>query len=888
MDEHEFSPRQPAWRRYLRMIRPNPAADFDDELRDHIESTVEALVARGLSLDDARAEAMRRFGDASRVRSEVRRVDARHLARRSRLATLEMLAYDLRHALRALRRSPAFALVATISIALGVAANATVFSAVNAVLFRPIPGTHASGLVRVYVNHHSPFDWRDLAWFRERASSFDHVVGERSTAMSFRASGRDEPERVRASYVTQGFFPGLGARMALGRAFDVADREAVNAPVAVLSWAFWQRRFAGDSSIIGRSILIGDHPLTVVGVMAPEFRGSVIMWAPDVVVPFAIAPVLTGRRLEEFGGSFYTTARLRSEVSMRQASGELGALMGRLALTDRERYEGMTVRLDHTRGVNAELRAGVAAGSAFLMMMVGMVLLVACANVANLLLGRAAARRAEIGVRLAIGASRGRLVRQLLTESFLLAGLGTVAGFAIAVLLTRLIGAAIPPEAGMDAHFLAPDGRVLLFTGVLCVATALLFGTVPALRSSSADLVTLLKGSDSARRRRRGLLVSAQCAMCVLLLAVASLFVRSLTSMRSLDPGFRADGIVDVALDLGLAGDTRDAHRTFATILQDAASLPGVESATLAAVVPLSGNNMETVVLPEGNIVANRRDAPGVYFNIVGPRYFETLRIPLARGREFTDRDDAGAPRVAVLNETAARRLWPDESALGKRLHFGAADGPLVEIVGVAGDADYVMPGEEAKPTVYVPVAQERRAEMTLQLRTTADLATVRRAAWDLLDRVVPGLPPAPVSRMTDDMAITLIPVRVGAGLLGAFGALALVLAAAGIYGVAAYSVARRTREIGIRAALGATKRRLVGMVLVESARRVGAGAAVGVLLTIGVAAALSRVMYGVHALDVVVLVGVVLAIGVVALVATLAPARSAARADPARAMRTE
>jgi predicted permease len=889
MSEH----REPKWRRYLRLVRPNLGADLDDELRDHLDSAAEALVARGMSPEAARAEALRRFGDLKRVAGEVRRLDERHATATRRMAGLETFLYDLRHGARALRRSPGFALVAALSIALGVAANATVFSVVNALLLRPIPGTHSDRLMRMYVNHHSPFDWHDLSWFRERVTSLENVVGERYSAMAFRASPADESERVQMSWVTRGFFGTLGVRMALGRAFEGDEASGrAGEPVAVLTYPFWQRRFAGDSSVIGRTILLGDHPLTILGVTAPDFRSSVMTWAPGVIVPLSAAPILTGRPLDDFGGSFYTTVRLASGASVESAGSELRALMARLALTDTARYERTTVRLDHVRGVNAELRQPVAAGSAFLMGMVGLVLLIACANVANLLLGRAAARRTEIGVRLAIGASRARLVRQMLTESLLLAAIGSAFGFASAWVLTRLMAAAIPPEAGLDAAYFAPDARVLAFTALLCVATTILFGALPALRAASPNLVGLLKGSDAqARLRKRGWLVATQTAMCVLLLAVAATFLRSLSSLRAVDPGFRADDIVDVAIDLGLAGQSGgvdDRATTFARIVEAAKEVPGVDGVTLTAIVPLSGNNMETRVLPEGMSVASRRDAPATYFHTVGEDYFSTMRIPLRRGREFGRDDRAGSARIAVISETAARRLFPSGEALGKRFHWGAADGPLVEVVGVAPDVAYVMPGEAPKSVVYVPFAQEPRREMVLQLRTKAALPETRRAVWEKLRTILPALPPPPVTRMVDDMAITLLPVRWGAILLGAFGTLALMLAAAGIYGVAAYSVARRTREIGIRAALGATRARLVRMVLWESGQRVGVGAAVGLLVTIAASAALSRVLYGVQPMDLVVLGGVAGIIATVAIVATLAPARRAARTDPVAAMRTE
>jgi len=888
--DHDPSPtREPTWRRYLRFLRPNPAADLDDELRDHIESTVDELVARGMPRDAARAEAARRFGDVSRVRDLVHRLDERHFTRRNRLAVLETVVQDVRYAARGLRRSPAFTIVATISIALGIAANATIFSVANALLLRPIPGANADGLVRIYQNHHSPFQWDQLSWYRDHNRSFDYIIGERHQSMSFRPALNADAERARGSFVTRDFFRALGVRMALGRAFDSDDRDAAAPPVVVISYAFWQRRFAGDSTVLGRTVALADHPVTIVGIASPAFRSSVLGWTPDVFVPLSIMPVLTGQSLADFGGSFYTTGRLRRGIDMGAAEAELRGLTRQLVMTDTARYAGMTARLDHIRGVNAEDRAGFVVGSAFVMSMVGFVLLIGCANVANMLLGRAATRRTEFGVRLAIGANRLRLVRQLLTESLMIAAIGGVAGFVVARALTRALPSLLPPEAGLDNTFLQPDVRVVAFTSVLCILTTLVFGLAPALRAASTDVIAMLKGSDSRVRRirRRGALVVGQAALCVVLLAVASLFLRSLASSRTVDPGFRAEGVVDVDIDLALLGPAANPPAMFARIIRETSAMPSVSSVTLAAVVPLTGSNMESRAIPEGTVVRDRRAGSMVYFNVVGPRFFATLQTPILRGREFADADDSTSTPVAVINETAARRLWPNGDPLGKRFEWG--DGRLYRVVGIARDANYVMPGESPKATVYLPFAQAgHRAEMTLQMRTTTDVATMRRAIWALVRDVAPQLPPPPVVRMVDDMAITLIPVRLGAMFLGAFGALALVLAAAGIYGVASYSVSRRTREIGIRAALGATRTRIITMVLWENGRRVAAGTAIGLAVAILIGIGLSSVLYGVRAVDPVALGGAMMAIAVVAAVASFGPARRAANADPVRSIRSE
>jgi predicted permease len=600
--------------------------------------------------------------------------------------------------------------------------------------------------------------------------------------------------------------------------------------------------------------------------------------------------MLTGTQLSAFGGSFYTTGRLRGRIEKTAGEAELRGLTRQLVHSDTARYGGMTVRLDHIRGVNAEERAGFAVGSAFLMSMVGLVLLIGCANVANLLLGRAATRRTEFGVRLAIGANRMRLVRQLLTESLMIAAIGGVAGFLVAQAITRMLPSLLPPEAGLDSAFLRPDVRVVLFTSALCLLTTILFGLVPALHAASTDVVAMLKGSESRirRGRRRGALVVGQAALCVVLLAVASLFLRSLANSRTVDPGFRAEGIIDVNIDLGLLGGRADAPTIFARILRETSAMPSVKSATLAAVVPLSGSNMESRAVPEGAVAGrDRRAGSMVYFNVVAPAFFSTLQTAILRGREFAETDGATSTPVAVVNETAARRLWPNGDALGRRFRWG--DDRLYQVVGVARDANYVMPGEAPKATVYLPFAQaEHRSEMTLQLRTSADLTTTRQAVWALVHDAVPQLPPPPVVRMADDMAITLLPVRLGAALLGTFGALALVLAAAGIYGVASYSVSRRTREIGIRAALGATRTRIVRMVLWENGRRVAAGTAIGLGVAILIGVGLSSILYGVRPVDPLALGGVAVAIAIVAAAASIGPARRAANADPVRSIRSE
>ncbi len=892
-DREPMCDREPMWRRYRRLLRPDAVADLDDELRDHLDSATEALVAGGMAPAAAQAEARRRFGDVGRVRSEVQRLDARHGRSLWRGALLESIAQDLRYTLRTLRRSPGFAVVAILSIALGVAANGTVFSLANALLLRPIPGAGAPRLVRVYRNNHSPWDWRTIAWLRDHARSFDAIVVERTMSMVLGGTSGVAPERVRVGFVSDGYFQALAVQLALGHPFQGAEHSAEgSAPAVILAHRFWTNRFGADSSVVGRTIVLGGRAVPVAGVAAPEFRSSVLGWTHDFWLPLGSAPVLTGSSLDELGGSLYATGRLRPGVTRQAAQAELAVLMPQLAATDTARYAGMTARLDHVRGINAEMRTPVAAALAFLMALVALVLIIACANVANLLLGRAAARRTEIGVRLAIGAGRARLVRQLLTESMVLATVGGALGYLASLTVPGLLVRMVPAEAGLDAAFFAPDHRVVLFTVVLVMLTTVAAGLVPALRASSPGLAPLLRGggSGNAGQGRRGSrLVAGQAALCVLLLAVASIFGRSLTSMHTVDPGFRADGVVDVALDLSLMDGDEEAQRLlFDQVVTRTAAVPGVQAVTLAAVVPLSGNNMQTEFTPDDNAVTSTGDGPRAHFNIVSPEYFETLKLPLRSGRGFNADDRDESPRVAVVNEAAARRWWPAGDAIGRRFRWKGADGPEVEIVGVAANADYEMPGESPLPNIYFPLAQNFRGQMVLQLRADGGVAAMREPIRAILNELAPTLPPPPVVAMRDDMAITLLPVRIGAILIGAFGLMALLLASAGIYGVTSYDVARRTREIGIRSALGATRGGVLRLVVGESLRTVAGGVAVGVGLALLVGLALSRVLYGVRALDPTVLVGIPLLLGAVSVVATLAPARRAAAVPPVSAMRDD
>lgn len=884
-----MSARQPMWRRYQRLLGRDPVADLDDELQDHLRSAEDDLIASGLDPEAARVEARRRFGDVATVRRTVRELDARHERRAGIGEAVGSFAMDVRFATRMLRRSPLFTLVAVLSIAVGIAANATAFSLVNAVLFRPLPGTSAQGLVRVYTNHHSPLSWTMLDWFRSRAKSFTHVVGERYGAISFRAPGATEAQRVRSSLVSQGFFAAYQVPLALGRGFDATDRASESDAVAVLSHNFWRQSLGADSSVVGRQASIGGIPVTIVGVMGRDFISSVLGWTPQILLPVSLSPRLFNTPLDDMSGSFYSSAQLRDGVSMEAAASELAVLMSQLQQTDTARYAGTTIRLDHMRGLNAEVRGAMSAISAGLMLMVALVLMIACANVANLLLGRATARQHEIGVRLALGATRVRLMRQLLTESLLLALLGTIVGAALTFVITRSLAASIPAQAGLTSTFFAPDIRVWWFTLMLCLLTTVLFGWIPARRAAAPSVTPLLRAAGGGGgRSRRGLLIGVQAALAVVLLAMALHASRGFARMQQADRGFDAEHIMDVPIDATIAArDSAARGVLLERVLRETRTLSGIEAASLAAIVPMTGNNMETIVQPEG-FDGPAGTLPSTRLNVISDGYFTTLRIPLISGREFLPSDAAASERVMIINETAAKQWWPGTSALGKRLRWGGNDGPLITVAGVAADITYDLPGESPQPFVYLPIAQRPADEVMLHIRSSAPLPYVRTGIWELLAREAPLLPTPSISRMPDDMAVSTMPIRVAATALAGLGVVALLLAACGIYALTAFAVAMRTRELGIRAALGASRSRLVRVVLGESLRPVLLGTLCGLALSSVMSFGISRVLFGIEPFDPAVILGISTLLALVAACASSVPAWRVTRIDPVAALRGE
>ena len=798
---------------------------------------------------------------------------------------------DLRYAIRVLFRTPTVTALAILSLALGIGANVTIYTIANAFLDQPIGGARdADRLVRVYRGDHSPLMYPEVERLRGERAVFSGLAGERLNAVAVDVGGTTQ--RAQASLVTDGYFAMLKVRPELGRLFDARDSSEA-APVIVISHAFWRDRLGADSSVIGRALHVNDRPLTIIGVAPPEFASSIFLWRADLWVPPSLAPMFIGGPFNKWGGSLYTTARLAEGVSLDRARSTVATVAARLMADSARAGERVSFRVEAARGIVVELRGPTVLASSFLMVVVAMVLLIACANVANLLLARATARRRELGVRAALGAGRARLVRQLLIESLLIAAAGGTIGLLgaswVAELLTRFLVARSPEPISIDV---APDGHVLLFALAISVVSALAFGLLPALRATSVDVSPVLREEatqTTGRSRARGILIGAQVALCTVLLACSTLFLHSLANARVIDPGFSPTGIIDVALDVSSRNLPHDQARAFFDELQArAAAIPGARDATIAALIPLGGSNMQVGLWVEGQPATGPRAPFMPSFNIVGPHYFETLGIPVIGGRPILSDDRPTAPGVAVVNEQMAKHLWPNESAIGKRVSIEGPTGPWLTIVGVVRNTRYNSLGERAPDFMYLPFAQHYRSEMILQVRTAGATPALATTLRDLVHTLDPRLPPSPVTSLGEDMRIVLLPSELGAGLLGAFGLLALLLASVGIYGVTSYSVAQRTREMGIRSALGATARDLVLLMARQSMRVVLIGAGIGLLLALVTARLLTSQLYGVTATDPVTFLVMPALLLSIALLATLVPARRATRVDPSDALRTE
>ncbi|MCA1627993.1 MAG: ABC transporter permease [Acidobacteria bacterium] len=805
---------------------------------------------------------------------------------------------DVRYAARMLRANLAFTAVAILSLAIGIGANTTIFSLVNAVLLRPLPGVaRVEQLVDVHAtaqdgSSYHVFSYPDYEYLRDRSDLFDGLTAYGQIPVDLNAG--DRAERIAGLLVTGNYFDVLGTRAARGRLLTPEDDRTPGAhPVAVISHRLWQQRFAGDMNIIGKTATLNGHVFSIIGVAPEGFTGTWVGLTNDVWLPVLMQREVSPRdSLGRQTGWLQLSGRLKEGVGMEAAQAQLSVLAQQLAAQFPETNRGEGVDVQPMSRVPGEVQGAVFGFLGMLTVVVGLVLLIACANVAGMSLARAVARRKEIAIRLALGAPRGRIVRQLLTESMLLFVIGGIAGALVAVWTTDLLLAFTPPDVPLTLN-LNLDARVLAYTLIVSLATGIIFGLAPALQATKADVLPALKEDGASeglarRSRLRSWFVVGQIAVSLVLLIAAGLFFRSLRNAALIDPGFNPEGVQVVTFDLATRGyDETRGREFYRQLTERVRALPGVEAASLASLVPLGGQNRMNGISVEGHTPPNGAKAFYVNSNTIDADYLPTLQIPLRQGRNFNASDVEGAARTALVNETFARRFFNGD-AVGGRFGFGAAPATPVEIVGVVADGKYETLGETARPAIFLPFAQNYSPGMTLQVRTGGDagalMNAIRREA-NVLDKDLPFLNAMP---MTERIGFSLIPLRLAASVVGVLGCLGLLLAGIGVHGVIAYSVAQRTRELGIRRALGAQDSDVLRLVVSQGLRLTALGVALGLLGAFALTRFLSNLLYGIGALDPIVFVGVPLLLALVALIACYIPARRAMKVDPMVALRYE
>jgi len=817
---------------------------------------------------------------------------------------MDTLLQDLRFGARQLTRTRALSAAAILCIAIGVAANTTIFSVVNTILLRPIPGVaDSTGLLEVgrAQEGEPPGDtlsypnWRDII-----EATRDQVEIGLWTFVPLALSGDGEPEVVLGLSVTPSYFSVLGVQPERGRFFSEQNGAAETAePVAVISHGLWQRRFGGADDVVGRPVRVNGTTATIVGVTPEGFGGHLSILGADAWVPLGMRAsgladqeMLQGR----FNNFLLGIGRLRPDATLESAQAAGVAAMAAVA-EEFPRLEGLSVGMAPLRSLPAFIQTVATIFLGALMVVVGLVLMIACINVAGMLLSRGALRQREIAVRLAIGAGRARLVRQLLTESLLLfvagGGLGVLAAWWGTALLSAL-NAPTPPPFAFNFDF-GLDLRVLGFALALTFLTGMIFGLGPALRATRPDLVPALKVEASGDRRRtrvRALLVAGQMAMTVLLLVAAGLFLRALVSARNIDPGFDPDGVITMSLDLELHGyDEEGGLRFLSDARSEIAALPGVEAVSAAALLPLGlpasmsfgGVNVEGFEPP---VNESSWDAD---LNVVTPGYFETLGIPLLQGRDFSDRDVAGAPRVAIVNQAMAEHFWPDGDAVGRTFLTGSfTNGTEWQVIGVARDSKYSSLGGERPFFTYMPESQSYRSQMSLQVKVRDAAAPPLEQIRAAIDRLDPELPFLEVIGLREYVEVGFLPQRIAGTVAGLLGVVGLILGAVGIYGVTAYAVSQRVREIGLRKALGAEHGALLRMVVRQGMVAPLVGMAVGLVLALAVSRVIGALLLGVSPLDPITFGGVLVVLGVVTVLANYLPARKAASVDPMIALHHE
>jgi macrolide transport system ATP-binding/permease protein len=865
--------------------------DLNDELRSHLEMSAELNLRKGMSPADARREALRSFGGVEQTKEIYREQRG--------LPMIETTWQDLRFALRMLRRSPGFSLLAILCLTLGIGANAAVFSWIEGILFRPYPAVaHQERLVAIGGTSRdeprgTPLSWPDFQDLQRSCTLCETLFVSKITGTTL--SIGDRAERTTGSIVSANYFDAIGVPPLLGRGFLPGEDQGQSAhPVAVISHQLWQGRFKGDPVIVGKTQRLNGVIHTIVGVAPEGFFGTFVGWGMQFWVPGSMEDIFEagGYKLEDRGARWIEAyARLKPGVTLQQAQQEFAAISGRLEAEYPVTNRGRAIRFWPLWQTPFNNAGTLLPTLEIMLAVVAFVLLIACANVGNLLLVRSFARRHEMSVRLAVGAGRARLWRQLLTEGLVLSLFGAAGGLLVAYWCRHALVLLFPARGGVQMQLPGEiDWRVLALSAGVCLATTLLMGLVPALQTGKIDLAQSMKmesaGVVGGRGRAwvRSGLVLVQVSLSFVLLVGAGLLMQSLLKVRTASPGFNTRGVQDTAIDLVSAGYTPARAQTFQdALLERVRALPGVESAAFAKMTPLSYVSSATAPIVVDGYQPPPEESPTVEYNEVGDNYFVTMGIPLVGGREFTRADDEKAALVAVVNETMAQRYWQSRNPLGERLQL---KGRWMQVVGVAKDSKYSSVREKPTPFFFVPLRQNSLRGSVLNIRTPLTPQTMATTIAREVHALDSNVAPYEVITMQEQLDRSTSAQMVAVTLVGILGALALVLAAIGLYGVMSYAVSQSTRELGLRMALGAGASNLLCLVLSRGLALTGAGVLLGAATALLLTRLLGNLLYKVSPRDPLAFGTAFAVMAVVSLAASFLPAWRATRTDPAQVLR--
>jgi len=820
---------------------------------------------------------------------------------------METFRQDLRYAFRMLLNSPGFTLIAMLALGLGIGANTAIFSVFNGILWRPLPVKDSQQLVILASKPHAidfplQLSYPDFKDYRELKAVFFDLAAYVPNPVNFGAEGR--PERAWAEMVSGNYFSMLGLEAARGRTF-ASDEGWVPGkdPLMVLSYKYWQKRFGGSPAIIGQTVQVNNHAFTIIGVAPESWRGAYYFLEPDFYLPLTTLGVIDPTQADTLDRRTATflrvLGRLQPGVTAAQAMAAAEPLDRRLAQEFPEAHNSTSLLVLPELKARPEpgLTTFMSTAAIVFMMLVGLVLLIACANVANLILARANGRRKEFATRTALGATRSRMMRQLLTETVLLSTFGGILGLVFARWAAlALMSVHIPTDIPLRLFDLRMDWRIFGFSFFAALITGMIAGLLPSIQASRTDLADTLKaggrsgGASTGHHRFRNALVVAQVAVCLLLLACAGFFMRSLQNSAQVDMGFRVDHTLTMTMDLGLQGYNEERGQQFYKQLSERVrSIPGVRDAAIGGYIPMGYENSLVNIFPEGRVIDDKTKTESAFDDEVQPNYFRTAGTPVIQGREFTEADSATSPKVAIVNEAFAKKIWPGENPVGKSFRT-KKDGPPIQVVGVTRTGKYLFLYETPQLFVYLPLAQSYLSGANLFVYTEGDPQQLVAAVREQISQLDASLPVFGVNTMDAHVKYgkPLLPARLSAMLVGAFGLLGLVLASVGVYGVVSYSVSQRTHEIGIRTALGAQRSNVLAMVLKQGMSMALIGTAVGLVLSFLLFRGLTSVLYGVKSTDFATLGAVSAILLSVAFAASYVPALRATRVDPVVALREQ